>query len=85
MTDQQTSRPVPPRDASPDGHNRRIPPLVWIIVAALIAWFAYFAIQSRRPDVHMGTDSALPSERVPAAATATPSSTGVRPGVDGQR
>ena len=39
MTDQ---RPIPPRDASPEGpsHNRRIPPLVWVILALVIAVLA---------------------------------------------
>ncbi|MFL5295814.1 MAG: hypothetical protein ACJ798_05465 [Phenylobacterium sp.] len=37
----KTSEPVDPRDVSPDtGRTRRIPPLVWIIVAILVAWFA---------------------------------------------
>ena len=39
MTEQ---RPVPPADASPEGpsHNRRIPPLVWIILALVVAVLA---------------------------------------------
>lgn len=40
MADQDTSRPHP-RDASPDtGRTRRIPPLVWVVVVLLVAWFA---------------------------------------------
>jgi hypothetical protein len=35
-------RPTPPRDASPEGpsHNRRIPPLVWVILALVVAMLA---------------------------------------------
>jgi len=41
MAHQDSSRRVDPRDASPDtGKTRRVPPLIWIIVAALVAWFA---------------------------------------------
>lgn len=44
-----TERPIPPSDVSPEGvsHNRRVPPLVWVIAAALIVVFGYMAIQSR--------------------------------------
>ena len=39
MTEQ---RPVPPSDTSPEGpsHNRRFPPLVWVILALVIAALA---------------------------------------------
>jgi hypothetical protein len=39
MADQ---RPIPPSDVSPEGpsHNRRIPPLVWVILALVIAVLA---------------------------------------------
>lgn len=39
MTEQ---RPIPPRDVSPEGpsHNRRIPPLVWVILTLVIAVLA---------------------------------------------
>jgi len=40
-----SDRPVPARDASPEGHNRRVPPLVWIILALLVGWFVFAAIQ----------------------------------------
>ena len=45
----QTGGPVPPRDASPEGpsNNRRIPPLVWIILAIVIAWIGYAFLQAR--------------------------------------
>jgi hypothetical protein len=35
MTDRT---PIPPRDVSPEGpsHNRRIPPLVWIVLGLLV-------------------------------------------------
>jgi hypothetical protein len=35
MTDQ---RPIPPSDVSPEGlqHTRRVPPLVWVILALVI-------------------------------------------------
>ena len=35
MSDQ---RPIPPDDVSPEGisHTRRIPPLVWVILALLV-------------------------------------------------
>ena len=47
-----TQEPIPPRDASPEGasHNRRIPPLVWIILAIVIAWIGYAFLQSRGQD-----------------------------------
>jgi hypothetical protein len=49
-----TERPIPPADASPEGasHNRRVPPLVWVIAAALVAMFGYMAIQSRNHDAY---------------------------------
>lgn len=39
---------VPPHDVSPEGmaHTRRIPPLVWIILALLIAWGAYAGVNA---------------------------------------
>ena len=41
MAQQDTSRRVDPRDASPDtGRTHRVPPLIWIVVALLVAWFA---------------------------------------------
>lgn len=35
MSDQQ---PIPPQDVSPEGvsHTRKIPPLVWVILALLV-------------------------------------------------
>ena len=44
-----TERPIPPADVSPEGvsHNRRVPPLIWVIAALLIAMFGYMALQSR--------------------------------------
>lgn len=35
--------PIPPADVSPEGssHNRRVPPLVWVILALLIGLAAY--------------------------------------------
>jgi hypothetical protein len=43
MTDQ---RQIPPADVSPEGpsHNRRIPPLVWVILALLLVVLAFGAV-----------------------------------------
>lgn len=42
-----------PRTADPDAKKagRRIPPLVWIVVALLVAWFVVIAVQKRGHDV----------------------------------
>ena len=40
MANRDTSPPVSPRDASPEGRTRRIPPLIWVVLALLVAWFA---------------------------------------------
>jgi hypothetical protein len=40
MANSRTTEPVDPRDASPEGKTRRVPPLIWIILAILVAWFA---------------------------------------------
>ena len=47
-----TQPPIPPSDVSPEGisHNRRVPPLVWVIAAALVVVFGYMAIQARGHD-----------------------------------
>ena len=49
-----TERPIPPADVSPEGvsHTRRVPPLVWVIAAALIVMFGYMAIQSRNHEAY---------------------------------
>jgi hypothetical protein len=49
MTEQ---RPIPPSDASPEGpsHNRRIPPLVWVILALVIAVLAIGVVGGRHMD-----------------------------------
>ncbi len=35
VTDMSDQRPVPPQDVSPEGvsHTRKVPPLVWVILA----------------------------------------------------
>lgn len=62
MADQ---RPVPPRDASPEGpsHNRRVPPLVWVILALLIGVLAIGTVGG------FNTDH---TDRAKAASSATP-------------
>jgi hypothetical protein len=49
MSDQ---RPIPPSDVSPEGpsHNRRIPPLAWVILALVIAVLAYGVVASMKSD-----------------------------------
>jgi hypothetical protein len=43
MSDPQN---VPPRDTSPEGpsHNRKVPPLVWIVLAIVLGVLAYSAV-----------------------------------------
>jgi hypothetical protein len=57
-------RPIPPRDVSPEGpsHNRRIPPLVWVILALV---FAVLAIGT------VGGFNMNHTEQAKAASTAT--------------
>jgi hypothetical protein len=62
MSDPTASRPVPPRDASPEGRNRRIPPLIWIIVALLVVWFIIAGVMRR------GVDNTPQGGSTPAAA-----------------
>ena len=61
MTEQ---RPIPPSDVSPEGpsHNRRIPPLVWVILALVIAVLAIGAV---------GGLNMNHTEQTKAASTAT--------------
>jgi hypothetical protein len=65
MADQNATRPVPPRDASPEGRNRRIPPLVWIVLLLLIGWFVVAMLQFG------GTDRSPHGGTVPRAAEST--------------
>lgn len=54
---------VPPHDVSPEGlaHTRRVPPLVWIILALLIALGAYAGVNAlNHPREATGTSSTTP-------------------------
>jgi hypothetical protein len=84
MAHETTNRPVTPRDASPDGHNRAIPPLVWVVLAILLGWFAIAAIQNgglhRTPQGGTTPQAIEPAAHMPAApangsAPATPAGT----------
>ena len=55
--------PVPPHDVSPEGlsHNRRVPPLVWIILALLIALGVYAGVSAmKHPRQATATSSTAP-------------------------
>lgn len=56
-------RPVPPHDVSPEGlsHTRRVPPLVWIILALLIGLAAYAGVSAmKHPSQATATSSTAP-------------------------
>lgn len=83
MATPETSRRVDPRDASPDhGGTRRVPPLIWIVLAVLVAWFAIamWQRQGTHPTAsgrETVTSAAEPAAQMPAApangsAPATP-------------
>ena len=79
-----TDRNPPARDASPEGRNRRIPPLVWIILAVVVAWLIGIAVWRQGVDrtPHGGTmpRASQPTSYMPAtppqgSAPATPAGT----------
>jgi hypothetical protein len=46
MTDADRDRSVPPRDAPPrGGHAKKIPPLVWIVLALLVVMAIWGVVQ----------------------------------------
>ena len=57
-----TERPIPPADVSPEGpsHNRRVPPLVWVIAVLLLATFGYMGIQASQHDSYDPPSAAAP-------------------------
>lgn len=84
MTDHNPPPPIPPRDASPEGRNRRIPPLVWIVLALLVAWLVIALIQRGGVDrsPHGGTapreaesTGIMPATPAQGSAPATPAGT----------
>lgn len=56
-------RPIPPQDVSPEGlsHTRKVPPLVWIILALLIGLGAYAGVSAvNHPKEATATSSTAP-------------------------
>jgi hypothetical protein len=89
MTDQNSARPAGSpdtgrHDPSPERPSRRIPPLVWIILALLIVWLGVAVVQrggfNRTPSGGTAPSEAEGPSYMPAApaqgsAPATPAGT----------
>ena len=70
-----STRRVQPRDASPDtGGQRRVPPLIWIVLAVLVAWFAVAMWQRQ------GTHPTASGRETVTSPTASPAYTPPAPG-----
>jgi len=68
MTDADRDRSVPPRDAPPrGGEAKRIPPLVWIVIALLAVMAIWGAVQyggSHKTPSGGSTPAAAPEQTV---------------------
>lgn len=83
MTDERRTTSTPADDAA-RRQGRRIPPLVWIVIFLLVAWFAWAWVQRGGRDVtpQGGTTpraaegtSYMPAAPAQGAAPATPAGT----------